>query len=420
MRGAAVDRMRSPTPPRTAVRRLALGRVISVTGTFGAGTALNFEIWRQTRSSTWVAATMLLTFAVIGFFGPLAGAIADRFDRRRLMMIGESGAAACWLVMSVVRSPGALLALAFAASLLESPFFPASSAAIPNLAGRDDISWANSLIAMGRNAGITVGPLVGGLAIAAFGASAVFAGNAVSYAVSVALVWSIRGRFSEPDRSVDEVETHAGLLAGFRFVARDRVLRTMAIGWFVFLLGMGMSLVADPALADAFGAGSFGYGMLTAAWGAGTIIGSMLGRRATEATEGRWIVSCTFALALTGFGVALAPVFWVAVVWVGIFGVADGPTLVIEQNLLQRRTPDVVRSRVMGAFETIMHGGLSLALLLGAAAVPALGPQGTYALAGAMALVGATLLLPLLRRLPERNTVGGVAELEPSFNPVVR
>jgi MFS family permease len=418
VRGAGV-RTRSDTPPRTAVRRLALGRVISVTGTFGAQVALNFEIWRATRSPAWVAATMLLTFAMIGFLGPLAGAVGDRFDRRRLMMLGETGAAACWLAMTGVRSPAGLLALAFVASLLESPFFPASSAAIPNLAGAEHLTWANSLIAIGRNAGITIGPILGGLAVARFGGPVVFAANAISYLVSVLLVSSVRGRFSDPERTHEEAESHAGLLAGFRFIARDRVLRTMAIAWFVFVLGMGMSLVADPALADAFGAGSFGYGMLTAAWGAGTIVGSMLGRRAREETEGRWLVACTFALAITAFGVALAPVFAVAVAWVAVFGIADGPTLVIEQNVLQRRTPDVVRSRVVGAFETVMHGGLSFALLLGAVVMPHLGPKGTYGLAGVLALVGACLSMPLLRWLPGPASAAP-PELEPSFNPVVR
>jgi MFS family permease len=414
-----MERGRSSTPPRTAVRRLAAGRVISITGTFAAATALTFAIWRQTHSSAWVAATDLCTFAVIGFFGPAAGAIADRFDRRRVMMLGEAGAAACWAAMVVVRSPAGLLALAFTAAMLESPFFPASSAAIPNLAGKDDLAWANSMIAIGRHAGITIGPLIGGLAVAKFGAAAVFAANAVSYAVSIGLVWSVRGSFSDPDRTEDEAETHAGILAGFRFIVRDRVLRTMAFGWFVFVLGMGMSIVADPALADKFGAGSFGYGMLTAAWGGGTILGSILARRASERTEGRWLVGCTFALAMTAFGVALSPVFWMAVAWVGVFGIADGPTLVIEQNVMQRRAPDVVRSRVVGAFETVMHGGISISLLLGAVVVPAVGPQGAYAVAGAAALVGATLLLPLLRWLPERRRVPE-PELEPSFNPVVR
>jgi MFS family permease len=401
------------------VRRLALGRLISITGTFAAATALTFAIWRETHSSAWVAATDLLVFAVIGFFGPVAGSIADRFDRRRVMMVGEAGAAACWAAMVFVGAPAGLLALAFAAALLESPFFPASSAAIPNLAGPDRVSWANSLIAIGRHAGITVGPLLGGLAVATVGAPAVFAANAVSYAVSVALVWTVRGRYSDPGRTQEEAETHAGVLAGLRFIARDRVLRTMALGWFVFLLGMGMSIVADPALADEFGAGSFGYGMLTAAWGGGTIIGAMLARRATERTEGRWLVACTFALAMTAFGVAAAPFFLVAVAWVAVFGIADGPTLVIEQNVLQRRTPDVVRSRVVGGFETVMHGGLSISLVLGAVVVPAVGPQGAYAVAGAAALAGAGLLLPLLRWLPERDAVPA-PRLESSFNRVVR
>jgi MFS family permease len=417
VRRAEGDRIRSITPPRTAVRRLAAGRAVSLTGTFAASTALNFAIWRQTHSSTWVAATMLLTFGIIGFFGPVAGAIADRFDRRWLMMLGETGAAACWLAMTAVRSPTGLLALAFTASLLESPFFPASSAAIPNLAGTENISWANSLVAVGRNAGITMGPLLGGLAVGAFGAPVVFAANAVSYLASVLLVSSVHGRFSDPERRSEDVETHAGVLAGFRFIARDRVLRTMAVGWFVFLLGMGMSLVADPALADSFHAGSFGYGMLTAGWGFGTILGSMLGRRAREEAEGRWVVGCSFALTITAFGVALAPLFAIAVAWVVVFGLADGPTLVIEQNLLQRRTPDVVRGRVVSGFETVMHGGLSFALLLGALALPALGPRGTYAAAGVLALAGSSLLLPLLRWLPGDASL---ARVEPSFNPVVR
>jgi hypothetical protein len=57
------------TAPRTAVRRLALGRVISMTGTSAAGTALTFTIYQQTRSTAWISATMLLTWAVIGFLG---------------------------------------------------------------------------------------------------------------------------------------------------------------------------------------------------------------------------------------------------------------------------------------------------------------------------------------------------------------
>ena len=104
----------------------------------------------------WVSATMLLTWGIIGFLGPLAGAIGDRFDRRRVMIVSELGAAACWTVMAfLVDSPAVLLGVAFTSSVLGSPYFPASGGAIPNIAGEEHLSWANSLIAIGRNAGLT-------------------------------------------------------------------------------------------------------------------------------------------------------------------------------------------------------------------------------------------------------------------------
>jgi MFS family permease len=394
------------TPPRAAVRRLALGRVISGTGTFAAGTALTFVIYERTRSPAWITATMLLTWAVIGFFGPIAGLIGDRYDRQKVMIFGESGAAACWLAMALVPDePAVLLLIAFVASVCEAPFFPASSAAVPNVAGVEHLSWANSLLATGRWLGLTLGPLLGGVMLAAVGSSWVFALNAASYALSVALVASVHANFADPERDAEDVEAHAGILAGFRFVRRDRVLRQMALSWIVFLLGMATTIVADPLLADEFGTGAVGFGMITAFWGGGTILGVFLGRRVTEDRESAWIVGFSFLVALTGFGVWASPWFWMVLFWVFLFGLADGPTQVVEQNLLQRRTPDVVRSRVMGAWETLMHGGLVVALILGAWIVGAFGPRGAYLFGGITGMVGASLLVPLLRWLPEPDAV---------------
>ncbi len=242
------------TPPRTAVRRLAIGRLVSLTGTIAAGTALSFSIYRQTGSAAWVAATMILTFGIIGLFGPIAGAIGDRFDRRLVMIVAETAAAVCWATMVLVADvPVVLLALAFLASAFEAPFPSAASAAIPNLAGPENLSWANSLIAMGRYAGLTLGPLIGGVLVAAVGARWVFAANAISFLVSVALVVSVHGDFADPDRGEEEVEEHRGLAAGFRFIARDRVLALLLVSWAAFLVGMASTIVADPVLAEACG-----------------------------------------------------------------------------------------------------------------------------------------------------------------------
>ena len=401
------------TPPRTAVRRLALGRAISVAGTFAAGTALVYTIYRETQSTAWISATMLLTWAVIGFFSPLAGALGDRFDRRRVMIVSESAAALCWFAMAfVTQSPAVLLAIAFASSVVEVAYFPASSAAIPNVAGEEHLSWANSLLSVGRYAGLTFGPIAGGLLVAVIGPEWVFGANGVSYLASVALTRSVRADFADPERD-KESEEHRGVLAGFRFVRRDRVLRLLALSFMVFIVGMATTLVADPVLADEFGTGSLGFGLITALWGAGTIAGVWLGRRITEESEGRWMVGCSVLVALTGFGVALSPWFGLVLFWMFAFGATDGPTQVIEQNLLQRRSPDVVRSRVMGAWETLMHGSLVVALVAGGWIVSVFGPRGAYAIGGVTGLVGAALLLPFLKWLPEHKAdVGAVQELQ--------
>jgi MFS family permease len=143
--------------------------------------------------------------------------------------------------------------------------------------------------------------------------------------------------------------------------------------------------------------------MLTAFWGGGTILGALLARQVTEESEGRWLVGCSFLVAATGFGVALSPWFGLTLFWVMAFGISDGPTIVIEQNLLQRRTPDAVRSRVMGAWEMGMHAGLVVAFVLGGIIVPVVGPKGAYAFGGITGLIGAAILLPLLSWLPGRD-----------------
>lgn len=273
--------------------------------------------------------------------------------------MSEFAAALCWFAMAfVTQSPAVLLAIAFASSVVEVAYFPASSAAIPNVAGEEHLSWANSLLSVGRYAGLTFGPIVGGLLVAAIGPEWVFAANGVSFLASVALTWSVRADFADPERDENASEQHRGVLAGFRFVRRDRVLRLLALSFMVFIVGMATTLVADPVLADEFGTGSLGFGLISALWGAGTIVGVWLGRGITEETEGRWMVGSSVLVALTGFGVALSPWFGLALFWMFAFGATDGPSQVIEQNLLQRRSPDVVRSRVMGAWEMLMHGSL--------------------------------------------------------------
>src|SRR4029453_2730313 len=397
------------TAPRTAVRRLALARVISVTGSAAAYTALMFEIYEQTGSSVWLAAALIVTEGVTGLVGPLASVLGDRFDRRTVMIVSDLAAAVCFAGMGLVASsPGPLVAIAFLSALTEAPFWPASSAAIPNLVPEDQVSWANSLVAIGRNIGIMVGPAVGGILLAAVGAPWVFAINAASFVVSAALVVSVRARFVG-DRS-DEGE-HRGVWAGFRFLFHEPVLRRISVAWVVLVLGIGMALVGDVPLVDVFDAGSAGFGVMIGLWGAGSILGSLAGRWLTAATEMRWLILGTAFTACLGIAIALSPWFALVLVLNVAWGVSEGITGVAEQNLFQRRSPDSVRSRVLGAIEGLFHGGMTVSFVAAAFVLPVGGAGGVYAIAGIAAGLSVIILLPLLRTAPvaEVDLSGGLS-----------
>ena len=382
--------------PRSNVRRLAVGRLISVTGGAAAFTALNFTVWERTHSPFMQALALLLTFGVAGLLGPLAGHLGDRFDRRKVMIWSEAVGAAFFTGMAFVDTPIWLILLAFGAAIAELPFFAASRAAIPNLVEReDDIAWANSLVTLGVHAGIAVGPVIGGLLLAAAGSRAVFAVNAVSFLISLGLTITVHGRFQE-DRDGLPNE-HAGLSAGLVFLWREPVLRRLTIAWFVFVVGMGMGMVADAPLAEAFGSGELGYGLMIAAWGLGSTLGAGVGRFMTARTEPVWMVAGAAGITVTAVAVGFAPLFPLVLGALLVMGVSDGLTIVSENGMMQRRTPDEIRSRTVAAFEAVLSFGLAVAYIAAGPVLQVLSPQAVYRVAALGAGGALLILLPLLR-----------------------
>jgi MFS family permease len=384
------------TPVKAAVRRLAVARIISITGGAAAYTALNYEVYERTGSATWVAAALLLTFGVMGFLGPAAGVLGDRFDRRKVMIASDVAGAGAFGMMALGQDPAWLLVWAFVSAVAEAPFWSASEAAIPNVAGVEHLSWANSLLSISRAAGITLGPAIGGLLVSVVGSRAVFAANAASFLVSAAIIWGVHARFNA---ATAEEHEEGGLRAGFRFVLGDPVLRTLLIAWVVFITGMGMSMVADLPLAEGFGVGAFGYGMLITAWGGGSTLGAALGRFMRQGDEGTWLVGACVVISMMGVAIAMSPWFWLIVVLLFVFGLADGTTFVAEQNLRQRRAPDHVRSRVAAAFVGVLHALLAISYVGAAVVVPAIGPQATYGVGGVTAGLAVFVLLRTRRHL---------------------
>jgi MFS family permease len=356
-----------------------------------------FTVWNDTHSATWQSIALLLTFGVVGILSPLTGHLGDRFDRRMVMIAAESIAAAVFFAMAFVGAPKLLILLAFVSAMAESPFWSSSAAAIPNLVEREeDIAWANSLLGLGRNAGIMLGPVIGGVLLSTLGSSWVFAINGVTFVVSILLTISVKADYSR-EHSAEEVEAHQGIAAGLRFIVRERVLRSMVIAWTVFLLGAGMGMVADAPLAEHFRAGSAGFGLLITCWGLGSVVGTLLGRKLTERSEPLWLVLGATGISAAGLGILFAPAFPVVLVSLLIMGMGDGISLVAEQGIMMRRSPDAVRSRVSAGFDAMLSLGIAIAYIFAGPVLKALGPQGVYGVGGVSAALAAVLLLPLLR-----------------------
>jgi MFS family permease len=334
--------------------------------------------------------------------------LGDRIDRRRMLVASDLLSAAGFVALTMMRTPGQLVVVACATAIVASPVFAVSSAAIPNLIGEEDLSWANGQIALGRNVGNLIGPILGGGIVALLASGNhppvaelhaagmwVFGFNAVTFVISAWLVGSTPGRFN--DERTHETE-HRGIRAGFRFVLGDRVLRAILLAWVVMLAGAGLILVAEVSLADSFGTGSLGYGLLNSIWGGGAALGAILAGRVLNAQrEGRAFTLSIFTASVGLFLVAASPWWIVVLVLMGGLGFADGLGSVAEQGIIQRRTPDAVRSRVGGAIEAAALLALATSFAFGGLVVDAFGPRAAYVIGGVAALLATMVLLGPLR-----------------------
>lgn len=395
---------------RTAVRRVAFARAISLTGSQAAFAALAYIVYRLTdNSAAWVSLTLLLTMGVQGLVQPIASWFGDRFDRRRVLVISDLLAAAGFVALAFARTPGQLVAIACVTAILESPVWAVAAAAMPNLVEGDDLAWANGQVTIGRNLGNFAGPLLGTAIAAAFApgehppadrlhvaAAFVFGINAISFVVSAWLIGRTRGRFNDERPTEPQ---HVGLRAGFRYAFRDPVLRAILIGWSVLILGAGLILVAEIPYADAFDQGPFGYGLLNALWGGGAALGAVFaGRWLTAAREPPTLLASFFAGGAIMFAIGWSPFWILALALVVAEGICEGLASVSEQGLLQRRTPDEVRSRVVGAVEAATLLALAISLTAGGPIVDALGPRAAYHVGGLTTVLAALIILRPMRQ----------------------
>lgn len=382
------------------------GQVVSSFGDWLYITALVVLVYKLTHSATLVAALTFVRLLPYVIFLPLGGLLADRFDRRALMIAADLGRAACMVALLAVGSRGTVwvaFPAVFAATCLFSLFRPALGATVPAVAGGEEmLVAANALLSQIEGLSLVLGPSLAGLLIVLGQERVAFGVNAVTYAVSAVTLACLR----LPARRGERAASGGWLgdtLAGYRYLfgARGGTLGAVTLAAAPLTGFVGAFWTLGVVLSErTWHLGGQGAGFLSAAYGVGGLLGGFLvatcASRVRPATS--YAVSLGAAIALIAlFGLSPAGVYPLAAL--ALVGVACVVNDVASATLVQLGTPDELLGRVLGAFEATIIGTMLLCAVAVGPLIGALGPRGAVVALAAAALVTALACGPRLRGL---------------------
>jgi MFS family permease len=346
---------------------------------------------------------------------PFAGVIADRIDRRRIMITSNVAAFVAVLLLLLVRTPSTawLGPVAVGAVAVAKAFYsPAATAALPNLVEPEDLSAANAIAGSAWGTMAVVGSSLGGLLSAAFSPYTCFLITATLLAVAAVLALGVRRPMQAPrDASATSAATWHALRESARYIVhRPRVAALVTVKSAVGL-GNGILALFVVLATEVFAVGSIGTGLLFAARGAGAVIGPLLLRRLLG--HGRLLLAgLSISMMLYGvsyLGVSITTWFPLVLILVVIAHIAGGGNWTMSNYALQAEVPDVLRGRVFAFDQMITMLAISASLLVVGALEGHVPTRVLVACCGAV-----TLLYGVVWRLVTSRIRGGAATSEAS------
>ncbi|MFC0005976.1 MFS transporter [Micromonospora siamensis] len=327
-----------------------------------------------TGSGVWGALVLALDTGVVALLLPWTGTIADRYDRRKIMMVANLAALAGVLLLLGVRSAGtawlAMLGIAVVA-VAKALYSPAAQAALPNVLDPDDLAAGNAVAGSAWGTMTVVGASLGGVLSAVTGPYVSFVVAAVGLALAAGLATRIRRPLQAPrDAALPVQRTWPAIREALGHIGHHpRVLALVTVKSAVGL-GNGV-LTVFPLLAGVFGVGSVGTGLLFAARGAGALVGPILMRRVL--TDRSWLLP-GLALSMSLYGLAYlgtSVTGWFPLVLVLVFvaHLGGGSNWVLSNFALQGEVPDRLRGRIFATDMMLATLAISVSQLVVAGVV---------------------------------------------------
>ena len=387
-------------------RLLWLGAFLSSIGTWIQDVALSWLIHTRTGDPFYLGLRSFAQEAPLLAFMLIGGAIADRIDRRRILLSSQLFQMAMAVLLGLLYAwdrlgIGAIVAIAFFTGLVQSQSAPTYQAVITSLVPRERIANAVALNSLQFNLSRAIGPVIAGLLLAQLGAGACFAANALSF---VGVIVALR-TIELPPPIVPSAQESLGrsLAAGLAHVSRAPLLRSAV------LLAFTASFLAFPLITflpviagDVLGTGASGYSLLLTSIGLGAIVGAIgTAKRGHAQGRGRLMLLAYGLFGAVTIGASLSRWQWLSMLLLvgsGFFLTTAFSTL---NSLVQALAPDALRGRVLSIFGLAFRGGGPVGSLLAGALVRRAGAPAILATFSALLLLTAATLLVRGSRLRE-------------------
>ncbi|CAN5457587.1 MFS transporter [soil metagenome] len=404
--------------------RLYLALLLAFAADWFATVALVGLVLEITDSTTAAALILVLQSAPFLLATPLAGLLADRIERRGLLMAANVGRAVVCVALLLARDEASLPIAFVVVALLSfgAAFFePTVSASLPNLVEPEDLPTANALLGAAWGTMVAVGAAIGGLVAASLGRDATFIVYPFLFLASAWLIRGVRRPMRAPFGGSDAEAVPLGL-QGMRSTLTETATLARASRSVAALLltkttfGVGTGIIGMLAITSdqLYGSGELGVGILFAARGLGALVGPFAARSYATLDQVRVIrgISISFGVFLAGYVLLpLAPGVLLAGVFVFVAHLGGGAQWMLSSFGLQRAAPDRVRGRVMSVDFGLVMLTSSISTILAAWLAGVVGPVAAmYVMLGCMVVAAAAWLLytrPLHRRQPRPGPWAG-------------
>jgi MFS family permease len=345
-------------------RLFAAGQVVSNTGTWMQRVAQDWLILELTHGSgTAVGIATGLQFLPLLLFSLWGGMIADRYPKRRVLMVTQATMGALALILGVLAVTGAVrpwhvYLLAFGLGMATMVDNPTRQSFAIEMVGRDDLQNAIALNSAVFNLARIAGPAIAGIVISLIGISAAFFLNAASYLTVIAGLRLMRQSELRPAERVARAKGQ--LREGLAYVrSRPDLLMTMVLVFFIATFGMNFQVTTALMSRLVFGTGAGRFGIASAVFALGALIGALVAARRSS-TGMRLLIWTGLAFGVLEAAAGLMPFYWMFLIMLVPTGIAVISFSTLANASVQLTVPAEMRGRVMGIYMLVFLGGAPL------------------------------------------------------------